>query len=224
MSNSKLTLAKIQTLASNDVFIENFLRRIAVSTYEEFLDVLYDDLMLAVHRLEQNPQHYIDEHEDATTQRLLDILYGMTYTASHDMQSGGNVDITIEFTQKRLRWIGEAKRFNSVGDMRAGYLQLATRYTPGAGSTTAAYGGLIGYLRRKDAAACMNGWKSHFGTQVETTATFEPCARRGELGFVSETSHQVLGIPFRVWHLCIALYFQPLDKSGLASKKYRPSR
>ncbi len=120
MSNSKLTLAKIQTLASNDVFIENFLRRIAVSTYEEFLDVLYDDLMLAVHRLEQNPQHYIDEHEDATTQRLLDILYGMTYTASHDMQSGGNVDITIEFTQKRLRWIGEAKRFNSVGDMRAG--------------------------------------------------------------------------------------------------------
>ena len=99
MSKDKLTLAKLHTLASNDVFIENLLRRLTVKTYEEFLDVLYDDLMLAVHRLEQNPQHYTEEQEDATTQRLLDILFGMSYTASHDMQSGGNVDVTIEFNK-----------------------------------------------------------------------------------------------------------------------------
>jgi hypothetical protein len=221
MSKNKLTLAKIETLASNDVFIANLLRRIATQTYEEFLDVLYDDLMLAVHRLEQNPQHYREEHEDATTQRLLDILFGMSYTASHDMQSGGNVDVTIEFTQKRMRWIGEAKRFNSVSDMRAGYLQLATRYTPGAGAVDSAYGGLIGYLRRKNAAGCMDTWKSHFATEVETDAKFEPCSRRGSLGFISETSHQALGIPFKVWHLCVVLYFQPQDKSGLAAEKYK---
>lgn len=220
MANVELTLATIEALGYQDVFIGNSLRRLRASTYDDFVDVLYDDLRLAVERLEQNPQHYPDEHEDATTQRLLDILFGMSYSASHDAQSGGCVDITVELPRKGFRWIGEAKRFNSVGDMREGYLQLATRYTPGNGSLSVTYGGLVGYLRRENSAKCMSSWKEHFITDVNAEATISPCTRRGLLGFISEHEHRSLGIPFRIWHFCVTLHFDPKDKSGRTAKRY----
>jgi hypothetical protein len=223
MSDGGLTLADMQVMAKGDVFLRNFFRRLNATTYIEFLDVLYDDITIAVERLEQNPQHYPDEHEDATTQRLLDILFGMAYSASHNCLSGGNVDITIELAKKNWRWIGEAKRFNNTRDLREGYLQLSTRYTPSAGSTGAAHGGLIAYLRRPLASKCMDSWKKHFSEQVSPASKLNPCARRGQLGFLSEHEHGALGVPFKVWHFCVALYFHPLDKSGRAAKKYRRS-
>jgi hypothetical protein len=221
MAKVELTLATIEAIGSQDVFIGNALRRLRASTYDDFVDVLYDDLRLAVERLEQNPQHYPDEHEDATTQRLLDILFGMSYSASHDAQSGGCVDITVELSRKGFRWIGEAKRFNSVGDMREGYLQLATRYTPGNGSLSATYGGLVGYLRRENSAKCMSSWMEHFKTDVNAEATISQCSRRGPLGFISEHEHSSLGIPFHIWHFCVSLHFDPQDKSGRTAKKYK---
>lgn len=220
MTKAELTLATIEALGSQDLFIGNYLRKLRITTYDDFVDVLYDDLCLAVQRLEQNPQHYPDEHEDATTQRLLDILFGMSYSASHDAQSGGCVDITVELSRKGFRWIGEAKRFNSVGDMREGYLQLATRYTPGNGSLSVTYGGLVGYLRRENSAKCMSSWMDHFKAKVNAEATISPCNRRGPLGFISEHEHCSLGIPFRIWHFCVALHFEPKDKSGRTAKKY----
>lgn len=219
-----VSLAEIEILGKHDPMIRNFLRRLRVETYDEFLEVLYDDIKIAVERLETTPQLYLDEGEDATTQRLLDILHGMAYGASHNMQLGGNVDITIDLFRKGFRWIGEAKRFNDVGDMREGYLQLATRYTPGSGSIERVHGGLIGYLRRPDAASCMKGWRAHYSVQVETASALSDCPRRGPLAFVSEHTHQGLGLPFRIWHLCISLHFDPQDVSGRTAQRYQAAR
>lgn len=221
MADTSLTIETLQVLGTQDIFIANMLRRLTATTYDEFIDVLYDDLKLATERLEQNPQLHADDEEDATTEKLLLILYGFQYQAFHDAQSGGAVDITVELPRRGFKWIGEAKRFRSVADMREGYLQLSTRYKPGSGSLHTVHGGLIGYLRRSHAARHVTEWKEHFKDQFHTDGTvYSQCPRRGPWGFVTEQEHVSLGVPFRVWHFCVALHFDPQDKSARGAKKY----
>jgi hypothetical protein len=221
MTGTNLTIENLEFLGDHDPMIKNFLRRVRVKTYDEFLDVLYDDIKIAIERMEQSPQLYMDEGEDATTQRFLDVLYGMTYSTHHNLQLGGNVDITVDLARKGFRWIGEAKKFDDVGDMREGYLQLATRYKPGGGSLTTVHGGLIGYLRRPDAVGCMKGWQAHYTAEVVASSALSDCGRRGALAFISEHAHTSIGLPFRVWHVCICLHFKPEDASGRTAKRHR---
>lgn len=219
---SAFSLDRLGELAMHDVFISNMLRRITVTTYDEFLSVLYDDLKLVIERLEENPQDFPDEPEDATTKRIADILWGMQYSASHNLAAGGNVDLTVAITRLNFKWIAEAKKFGSVTDMREGYLQLSTRYKPGMGSNGVMYGGMIGYLRRPNAAAHMKNWRETFPTVPGAeTSVLVDCARRYALGFQSEHAHKDFGVPLRVWHNCVVLTFEPQDKSGRAAKRYR---
>lgn len=216
------TLERVSELAKTDVYVRNALRRILVSTYDDFLDVLYDDLKLVFERLEENPQDFLDESEDATTKRMADMLWAMQYTASHNRASGGNVDLTVEITRMNFKWIAEAKKFSSVSDMRAGYLQLSTRYRPSMGANGVMYGGMIGYLRKSNAAAHMARWRATLPTvSGAENSVLSDCTRRHKLAFQSEHSHQDFGVPLRVWHNCIVLAFNPQDKSGLAAKRYR---
>lgn len=219
---SAFSLDFINDLAKHDVFTSNFLRRITVTTYDDFLSVLYDDLKLVIERLEENPQDFPDEPEDATTKRIADILWGMQYSASHNLAAGGNVDLTIAITRLNFKWIAEAKKFGSVADMREGYLQLSTRYRPGMGSNGVMYGGMIGYLRRPNAAAHMKRWRETLPTVPGAeTSIFADCARRYALGFQSEHAHKDFGVPLRVWHNCVVLTFEPQDKSGRIAKRYQ---
>ncbi len=218
----QLTIERLESLAEEDVTVQHFLGRLFASSYEEFLEVLSDDLITIVKLLEQNPQPYADESEDATTQRIVDMLSVMGYTANHNAQSGGNVDITVELIRKKYKWIAEAKKFTSVTDLREGYLQLATRYRPGTDSSGIAHGGLLAYLRRPNAVSCVESWQAHLQTlEVASGAALTACPRRHKLGFISEHPHKEFGIPFRVWHVCIVLSFDPKDKSGRDSQKYQ---
>lgn len=219
---SALSLANVLELAKHDVFMRNWLRRVTLTTYDEFLNVLYDDLQLVIERLEENPQDFPDEPEDATTKRIADILWGMQYTASHNLAAGGNVDLTVAITRLNFKWIAEAKKFGSVTDMREGYLQLSTRYKPGMGSNGIMYGGMIGYLRRPDAAAHMKSWRDALpAVPGAEKSVLADCARRYALGFQSEHTHADFGVPLRVWHNCVVLTFQPQDKSGRTAKRYQ---
>lgn len=219
---SAFSLDLIAELAKHDVFMSNLLRRLTVTTYDEFLSVLYDDIKLVIERLEENPQDFPDEPEDATTKRIADILWGMQYTASHNLAAGGNVDLTVAIARLNFKWIAEAKKFGSATDMREGYLQLSTRYKPGMGSNGIMYGGMIGYLRRSDAAAQMRSWRKALLTVPGAeTSVLADCARRYALGFQSEHTHKDFGVPLRVWHNCVVLTFEPQDKSGRTAKRYR---
>jgi len=204
--------------------MHNTLRRFTVTTYDEFLSVLYDDIKLVIERLEENPQDFPDEPEDATTKRMADILWGMQYSASHNLAAGGNVDLTIAISRLNFKWIAEAKKFASVTDMREGYLQLSTRYRPGMGSDGAMYGGMIGYVRSSNAAAFMKRWRTSFlNVPGAENSIVTDCSRRYALGFQSEHTHQDFGVPLRVWHNCVVLTFQPQDKSGRTAKRYQNS-
>jgi hypothetical protein len=212
-------------LGKHDIFISNMFRRLTVTTYDDFLNVLYDDLKLVIERLEENPQNYPNETEDATTQRISDILWGMQYTASHNLAAGGNVDLTVALTRLNFKWIAEAKKFGSITDMREGYLQLSTRYKPGMGSNGVMYGGMIGYLRRPDAARHMKSWRKALPSVPGADGSLlADCARRYALGFQSEHAHKDYGVPLRVWHTCVVLTFEPQDKSGRTAKRYRTKK
>ncbi len=209
----------IQELGMHDITVRGFVQRITATNYTEFLDALYSDLNLALGELEKSPGD--DEAEDATTHRLLLVLRGMGYSATHDAHAGGHVDITVEMKRKNFSWIGEAKRFTSVADLTEGYLQLATRYRPQL-MDGKLHGGLIGYLRRPDAASHMKNWREHFASiNVAAGAVTRDCDRRGPLAFHSSHPHQDFGIPLEVWHTCVVLHFHPRDKSGRTAKKYR---
>lgn len=215
-----LTIQYLEALALTDNAAANWVRRQLVSTYSEFLDVLYDDLKTIIERLEENPQDFLEESEDATTQRLLDIAYGFGYT-SRQMKKGGNVDITIEISRLKFSWIGEAKKFGDVGDLREGYLQLSTRYRGMMEQDGRMHGGLIGYLRRPNAKECMDSWEAHFSTLPAAAGNVRTaCSRRGPLAFISEHLHQDFGTPLRVWHNCVVLHASPKDRSGRAAQKY----
>jgi len=217
-----LTAARLKSLAQDDITVENFLKRRLAATYDEFRESLSDDLLSVIQTLEENPQHYRDDTEDATTQRIIDMLKCMGYSAHHNRQSGGNVDVTVEVTRRNFKWLGEAKKFNSVGDLREGYLQLATRYRTGMDSNGILHGGLIGYLRRPDAVKCVKDWRENFALQdFAAEAKFEDCPRRGALGFFSVHAHKDYGLPLRVWHFCAVLHFKPDDKSGRTALIYR---
>lgn len=222
MTSLNLTPARLEFLAEDDIVVKNFLKRRLASTYDEFRESLSDDLLSVISQLEENPQHYRTDTEDATTQRIIDMLKVMGYTAHHNRQSGGNVDITVEVTRRNFKWLGEAKKFESVGDLREGYLQLATRYRTGMDANGVLHGGLIGYLRRPDAVGCIKDWRKHFASQdFAVKAKFDECSRRGPLGFFSEHAHKDYGLPLRVWHFCAVLHFKPEDLSGRQAATYR---
>lgn len=210
-------------LLEADPDTRHFWRRKTVSTYSEFLDVLKDDLLAAVLRLERNPQLHWEESEDETTMHIVDMLSVMGYGASQS-NVGGNVDLVVELQrQQRFMWLGEAKKFGDVGDLREGFLQLSTRYRPQIADDGQLHGGLIAYLRRPNAVKCVKSWREHLPTVIAGCA-IEDCERRGAIGFVSSHAHESTGLPLRVWHVCAVLHHDPLDASGRSAQKYQERR
>lgn len=214
------SIANIHAFGEEDPIIRGFRKRSSVETYAQFIDALYDDIRDAVSFISLYPQHFLDESEDATTIRLMGVLHGKGYRC-HQANAGGNIDITIENIKLAYRWIGEAKKFESLPKLREGYLQLSTRYIPGVDENGTGYGGLIAYLRRPDAAKLMNDWRIEFvKMEAATGCSVQNCTRIPGHAFNSEHKHESSGLPFRVWHLCIQLFHKPKDKSGRESAKY----
>lgn len=219
MIESGFSLANIETYAQVDPMVKGFLDRYKVRNFSEFLESLYNDICDAVVHIEKTPQFFETESEDATTMRLIGILYGKGYQCDQK-NSGGNVDIVVENIRLGYKWIGEAKKFESVAKLREGYLQLSTRYVAGKDLSGTSYGGLIAYLRRPNAVALMASWHNHFLTLDMPDLVTRPCSRFGPFAFNSQHLHLASGLPFKVWHVCVQLYHAPEDKSARQSKKY----
>jgi hypothetical protein len=219
---SALSLQELEFICKTDDGVRTGIGLWLVKDYDDFLDLLYDDIKLVVEQLERNPQEFRLETEDSTTQRIVDMLSMKGYSAHHNAASGGNVDLTVELKRKNWLWIAEAKKFGSVADLKSGYKQLSTRYKTGTSDGRVAYGAILAYLRRPDAAAKMEQWKKGLQSVQEASGSIiQVCNRRNNLGFFSQHKHRDLGIPLRVWHVCVQLHVDPQDKSGLSAKKYK---
>lgn len=212
------TVADALRLQALDAMLAGYVAKLTVSSYEDFVNGLYDQIQRCIGSLE-NHKHIIEnESEDATTTRIIMFLEGAGFKA-RQQTAAGNVDIYIENLEHGYKWIGEAKKYDSVTSIAEGFKQLTTRYSVGADKSGKGYGALIGYLRRPDSKSLIEDWKKTIEALPEATnVQFSDCTRMAPFAFISEHDHQSTGYPYQTWHICVQLHVDPKDKSGVKSK------
>lgn len=137
-----------------------------VSSYDEFLDVLYDDLEFVIDKLSMHRDKYAagmrtnpKEGEDLINTTIADLLCARGWSASHDTHINGHADISVTIPYTDYLWIGESKINQGSSYIHKGFKQLLYRYSTGLDNKTA--GGIIVYMTRtkKTQTEIMDEWK-----------------------------------------------------------------
>lgn len=208
--NISFSLRNLKDLGELVPELGDFLRRYNPEDYDEFIENLYIDIDQIIKRIQENPEVRQYDSEDRLTVDIKDMLSSMGYKASHDEKIGGHADLVVR--KKDYVWIGEAKKHNDYPWLWKGFNQLTTRYT--TGDTNQNNGGLLIYVFRKNANLVMTKWQEFLTTQNLPDYRWEPCKKR-ELAFFSNHTHDKSGLPFRVRHMPILLYFSPQDRKDI---------
>lgn len=203
------SLARIRAIAEVDPATLLFIKRLLVETYSEFVSLLYEDLDLLTKRVQERKQLYFDATEDAITMYLVDLLKGLNYIVEHDIKIGGHVDIVVRGRNPLFLWLGEAKRDRGAGWLESGMEQLCTRYSDGTSDRD--HGGILVYVQQKRAAQIFQRWREALEKcpQFEDIV-IEDCPTNPRAAFISTHIHETSGLPYRVRHMSIALFHDPL--------------
>lgn len=211
----KLSLKELQDLESYFPILADFPSRVLANTYIDFVDILYKDITTIVNDFQSNPQYYQDDSEDKLTYNFCTQLKRLGYDSSHGSTIGGETDLLVKsYTSKEYMWIGEAKIHGSYDYLYEGFLQLNTRYSTGAYNQSD--GGLLIYIRQKNSKLVIDKWKEHLSEKQLPSFDTKPCPNN--LDFFSVHEHETSGLPFRIKHIPIMLYFNPQDKSARQRK------
>lgn len=140
--------------------------------------------------------------EDQRTAEIVSNLQAMGFTAAHDTQIGGHVDVVVRIAG--LLWLAEAKNWKGCSWVASGIQQLLTRYATGLPGQC--FGGLIIYFEQKDAASLMTKWRLHMVTQ-DLAGSIDVIS---DLSFRSYHLHAATGGRFSVRHFPVPLYWQPV--------------
>ena len=196
---------------------------IMIDNYEDFLDRLYSAMDKIIVSLQENPNIYGDMTEDQLTQIIIDRLKGHDFNAYSDPNTGGHVDLRIDYPGTNYLWLGEAKIDNNKEHVYEGFLQLTTRYATGEKNQTA--GGIIIYIKNHPAVDFMSEIKEHIQQQINPIS-ISVCPERGDWVFNIETNLPRVGgnISYHIRNMGVSLYFLPEDKSGRTAKKYQRKR
>lgn len=213
MSIENLRLADIVDCKLVNPKLRSSVERELVDSYEGFISVLYKELDDVIQTLQANPELRQNDQEDRLTIDIVNLLNQAGYDASHETKSGGHVDITVKF--RGMFWFGEAKIHSTYDHLLEGFKQLCTRYT--RGDINQDHGGVLLYIKQKNAKSVMDRWKEHLSEQNYPDYESSPCATR-PLSFFSKHTHDVSGLPFNVRHMPVMLYFNPQDKSAMRRK------
>lgn len=217
----KISLLELGAMVARSEFAFDMLKKEYSTSYEDFVDSVYESIDKVFAKLEENPQHHFPEDvgEDKITNDIANMLVFAGFDARQGQTQGGNIDLTVKGKKSTWSWIGEAKIFKDINSLREGFLQLSTRYRNASPLKTQA--GILAYVKRKNAVGCLAEWQteiSNIGLEEFSTA---PCRRRGPLAFYTVHKHEASGLPIKVRHIAISLYHLPKDKSGLTAKKYQ---
>ncbi|MFX1715566.1 hypothetical protein [Paraburkholderia sp. A1RO-5L] len=220
-----VSLADFMLLVKDNPVHRNMVRQNFVATYDEFIDIFYESLDYAISLLEENPQHHQNDGEDALTEKLVTSLKIAGYDATHGTAGGGSKDLTVKWKNPLWTWIGEAKIYKSLTDVREGFLQLTTRYRTASPLYT--QGALIAYTLRPKANIQLKQWMDEAAKVSKDTNVqldnfkVEDCSRRPNLAYYSSHDHVASGLPCIIRHIAVSLYHLPKDRSGRAAKKYK---
>ncbi len=196
--------------------VGNWPRRLLANSYEDFVQVLYDDIDSIVAELQLNPELVADDGEDRLSVELKRTLKHMGYIATHDEKIGGHSDIVVKNSRNFL-WIGEAKVHSSYDYLYQGFQQLTTRYS--TGDKNQDRGGMLIYIRTMDAAGVIAQWREHLRSKELIDYSEADCAARAAFTFFTTHKHDRSGEPFHVRHVGIILGFDPKDRRKRRAKK-----
>ena len=93
----------------------------------------------------------------------------------------------------------------------SGFQQLCTRYS--IGDSNQSEGGILIYIKNKDAKSVMTRWQKHLDTKNLQNLVCNSCPNL-TLAFFSTHKHIRSGLAFKVRHIPVMLYHEPQDKSG----------
>ncbi len=210
----KLSLRKLKEFEGDIPGLAGFPSRALADTYDEFIEILYTDIDEIICRLQENPELHEKDTEDRLTIEIKNNLCSMGYNASHDSKIGGHADLA--FRKGKFLWVGEAKIHSSYDYLWEGFQQLSTRYSTGGSNQKD--GGLLIYIRVKDATLVTQKWKEHLATKNLPNYSTRPCNLE-ESCFFSVHKHERSGCNFTIRHMPVMLYFNPQDKSGRKSRE-----
>lgn len=212
---------------AQDLSLHNVASR---SSYENFIDLLYNDLDCIFSDMIDGTEHLLPMGETGISWHIWSNLRAKNYDAQLDSDKNGNADISV--TQKPFKWIGEAKIFGGKDNygnpyLYGGYEQLTTRYSKGEANATC--GGMLIYIkprgREETERSVMLNWREYLkgkATEIQDL-NFEDCSLNPRCLITSQT-HHVSGYPYKVRHMPICLLHLPNDKSGREAKKYQEAR
>jgi len=176
-----------------------------VKTYDDFISLLYTDIDEFIGYLEDGRKETRKDSEDRLTIQIVSNLKTRGYNASHETQVGGHCDILVEYLD--FRWIGEAKIHSDYAYLDKGFQQLTTRYTTGKANQN--QGGLLVYIKIKNACQVMERWENEIKTRNSGLTTYKEDSE--SLSFFSKHIHEASGNEYITKHLAVLLHFDPKD-------------
>lgn len=207
MSLGDFTLKDLAKLSSLNGPAARAARRLLVTSYREFIEVLYEDLDEAFKYIIQTRDLRKKESEDRTTADIIGQLIGRSYDAKHDEKHGGHCDIIVSHPSG-YTWFAECKiHSGSYEYLRKGFDQLCTRYMPG--TPHADSGALILFVRSVDCAAVVAEWRKRIASYGYEEFADKDCPVWNELGFLSTHTSAGAGRALNIRHTALALHFAP---------------
>lgn len=207
MKIDSYSLADFKRLDAVRPDLARFADRLTVTSYDEFIEVLYKDLDSCISYVEEDPKVRLTDGEDRLTSELIGLLKARLYSAAHDEMIGGHSDIVVRH-EKGYLWIGEAKIHSGYDYLVQGFNQLTTRYM--RGTPNADKGALLIYIRNSNVAKVVESW----GTKLEELKlpayVKRDCSSRKELGFYNDHTHTASGRLVSIRHIGINLHWNPL--------------
>ncbi|WP_052263623.1 hypothetical protein [Comamonas thiooxydans] len=206
MELASLTIADLQGMRAIRPDLAAFADRLLVTSYEQFVKVLYQDLDACIRFMEDDPKVRQEDGEDRLTTEIIGQLKSRGYSATHDELVGGHSDIVVRYFDKYV-WVAEAKIHSSYDYLGGGFDQLTTRYL--RGTVNANEGALLIYIRNADVAAVVKNWSTKLAERDLPDFSQDACPARGELGFYNTYKHHSSGLPVRIRHMGINLHWDP---------------
>lgn len=205
MELENFKLKELKGLAGYIPCLKGLLNLALVKTYDEFITTLYDDIDEFIGYLEDSRRVTQQDSEDRMTNQIVSNFKTRGYYASHETQVGGHCDILVEHLD--FRWIGEAKIHSNYAYLDKGFQQLTTRYTTGKANQN--HGGLLVYIKKKNALSIMNRWEKEIKSRNSGVTTYKDDCKN--LSFFSKHIHETSGNEYITKHLPVLLHFDPKD-------------
>ena len=219
MSLESITLEQLKALKPE---ARRAIDRFFINSYDEFVA----QVSLVVEKLlfewQQQPQIYRDLSEDVLTTMLITHLRTLEFNAHKDAETGGHVDIRVDYPGQDFLWLAEAKLDHNQEHVHEGYLQLTTRYATGLPNQSC--GAVIIYNAKNAVTPFLTEVKKNLCKKVDKNIEFISYPKFPNQSFYINVPLVRLGSNsslYNIRYFSVSLYFKPQDKSGRTAKKYQ---